>query len=295
MKILVTGINGFVGKILHPLLLERGHEVFGIDLKGNEDNVFSVDITDFKKVEDAVLQISPQAIVHLAGIAIVNFDDPKSLYDINVIGTLNILGAANKLKEKPNFLFISSSQVYGNVPIQNLPITEKHLIAPINHYGSSKAAAERIALAFHQEAGLPLVIARPFNHIGQGQTTNFIIPKLVKAFKAKQPTLNLGNTKVERDFLDVRDIAMTYSKLIEIFPDGKIYNIASGVGISISKVLESLEDLTGNKVEIIADKTLFRKNEIISVLGDASFLRKDLGWEPQFRVADTLAWMLEDG
>jgi len=294
MKILVTGINGFVGKILRPLLLEQGHEVFGLDLKGNEDNVFAVDITDSKKVEDAVLQISPQAIIHLAGIAVVNFDNPKDLYDINVNGTLNLLLATSKLKEKPNFLFISSSQVYGRVAERDLPIRESHFINPINHYGASKAAAEKIALAFHQEAGLPLVIARPFNHIGRGQTTNFVLPKIVEAFKKKEASLTLGNINVERDFLDVRDIAVAYLKLIENFSDGKIYNIASGVGISLAKLIEKLEELTGHKPKIIKDQALFRKNEIASVLGAANLLKKKIDWQPKFKLEETLAWMLLD-
>ena len=292
MKILVTGINGFVGQILYPLLLEQGHEVFGLDLRGDGKNIFAADITDYKEVEDLVLKISPQAIIHLAGIAIVNFKDPKSLYDINVNGTLSILSAANKLKEKPKFLFISSSQVYGLVAQKELPITEGHPVNPLNHYGASKAAAERIALAFNQEAGLPLVIARPFNHIGKGQTTNFVLPKIVEAFKSKQVSLNLGNIYVERDFLDVRDIAIGYLKIVENFSDGKIYNLASGVGITIAKVIEKLEELTGYKPKVVKDEDLFRKNEIMSVVGVANLIQEEIGWQPKFSLEETLTWML---
>ena len=293
MKILITGVNGFVGKILSRELTETGYDVLGVDLKGN-NNTFSVDITDFDSINSVIKKCNPDYIIHLAAISKVDYKNPTKLYNINIFGTNNILTSAINMKKIPGILLVSSSQVYGNVDEVSLPITENRPVNPINHYGSSKAAAENIAKTFNMEYNLPLTIVRPFNHVGVGQDIHFVVPKIVKAFKQRKNILELGNIQTIRDFLDVRDVVKAYIKIIEKFPDGEIFNLSSGKGIKISGIISKLEDITGHKIQLSKADPFIRKNEIKNVIGDSSKIMDYLNWEPCYDIDDTLKWMIND-
>jgi nucleoside-diphosphate-sugar epimerase len=292
MKILVTGINGFVGKHLRKKLIERNHDVFGIDLKGNDKNIFFVDIRNLDEVKKCILNIEPEIIVHLAAISKVDYRDPTQLYNINTTGTINILTSAIQLDTIPKFLLISSSQVYGSYSRNKKLITEDCPIKPINSYGASKASCEIIAGSYNIEYKLPLQIVRTFNHIGRGQDPHFVIPKIIKSVKDKQESIELGNINAVRDFLDVRDVVSAYILLIENFQNGEIYNVASGKGYSISEILDILERITGKKLIVNVDSEFIRNVDIDVVLGDASKIMSHMNWSPEFEIEETLKWML---
>lgn len=292
MRVLITGINGFVGKILNEKLVEKGHEVYGVDLQGNGENIFSLDITDPERVTECTGDIAPDFIYHLAAISRVDVNNPGSIFNVNINGTLNLLSAGIMLERMPRFVFISSSQVYGNVDRSLQPIGEDIPVAPVNLYGASKAAGENIARAFHVEFGLPLVILRPFNHTGHGQTENFFIPKLAGAFKREQNEIPVGNVDVYRDFLDVRDVVRAYQKVMEHFPDGGIFNISSGRSIPLSEVISLLREFSGHDPVLVYRNDLRRKNEIFYSQGDSSKIRQRLNWEPRYTIVDTIRWML---
>jgi GDP-6-deoxy-D-talose 4-dehydrogenase len=292
VRILVSGINGFVGSYLKNILEERGHEIFGIDIRNDDKAVFSIDLLDLKALSETVLSINPDAVIHLAGIAQVDFKNPNIIYNVNVIGTANLLTACAGLSNPVKFLFISSSQVYGHVPENKLPVDESFPVCPVNHYGASKAACEDIVRAFSYEIGIEFVIARPFNHTGKGQTSNFVIPKIVEAFKNRNSSIELGNTDTVRDFLDVRDVVRAYADIIENFKNGEVYNIASGRGIKISEVIEKLEELTSHKITIMHKEYLQRKSEIMTVIGNADKIYSSLLFKPRYNLIDTLKDML---
>jgi nucleoside-diphosphate-sugar epimerase len=294
MKILITGINGFVGPILRKALETKGHTVYGIDLQSRDPHVYPFDITDANAVMRCVQEISPDFIYHLAAISKVAYEDPSILYTININGTINLLAASANLKKKPNFLFISSCQVYGIVDDSNQPITEETRVNPINHYGASKCAAEHIARVFHTISELPVAIVRPFNHTGRGQTPDFIIPKIIRAVKDKKKEIILGDTAVIREFMDVRDIVEIYSDLCEQFPDGKTFNIASGKGYKISDILQLIQNMTGVQLKIKSSESLFRKNEIKKLIGDGTALNKLYDWKPAYGIKETLEWLLSE-
>lgn len=295
MKILITGINGFVGNKLYKFLLEKGYcEISGIDINSDADNITALNITDREAVHDAVLSIKPDFIFHLAAIARVDVNDLQNIFDVNVNGTLNLLTACLKPGVKPGFLFVSSSQVYGFVQKSSQPINEDYPLRPVNSYGASKAAAENIAMSFYHEFGLPLVIARPFNHTGRGQSTDFVIPKLVEAFKQNQKEVKLGNTEVYRDYLDVRDVVSAYYSIMKDFRPGEIYNISSDIAIRIFDIVSMLREITGHNPDIVNDKAFIRKNDIPFIKGNSSKIRDNLGWEPVYDTMHTLRWMLED-
>ncbi len=291
MKILITGINGFVGRILKEDLLNKDYSVFGMDAAGKGDNFHRVDITDYQSVLDCILSVEPDYIYHLAGISFVNTGDVEMIYDVNTSGTLNVLRASIRLKKMPKFLFVSSSQVYGIVDEVNQPIKENCPVNPVNHYGASKSAGESMVMAYCREYGLPAVIVRSFNHTGKGQYKNFIIPKLVEAFKNHDKILKIGNIEVMRDFLDVRDVIRAYITVIENYNDAEIFNVCKGEGVFISGIIGMLEDIAGFKIEMEMSGDLLRKNEITHAIGDNNKL-KSTGWMPEYDMIDTLKWMM---
>ena len=294
MRICVTGIQGFVGPHLRDYLRAKGHEVIGIDRRGQGSDNRNIDITDPEAVRQCIQDIAPEAIVHLAAISHVAFGNTETLYAVNVMGTRHILDAAVRLATMPRILLVSSSQVYGVVPTAQQPINEQVPVRPVNHYGASKAAAEQIAFAYYHEHGLPVAIVRPFNHTGRGQDPSFVIPKIVAAVREKKVSIELGNIDVVRDFLDVRDVVAAYAAMIDDFPDGVIYNIASGRGYRLTEVVRLIEETAGIALAITSQPTLIRTNEIQLAIGDSSAFRKRYRWQPSYELRDTLSWMLAD-
>lgn len=288
MKVLITGCNGFVGTYLTKELTEMGIDVWGIDIKSNSKQNIAASIMDTNALNDIVKQVNPDYVIHLAAIANVNHSDKSLIYDINFKGTLNLLNASIQAVTMPRFLYISSSLVYGNVPIEKLPIDETFNVEPVNHYGASKAAAEIAVKAFASEYGLEYVIVRPFNHTGVGQTENFVIPKMVNAFKRKDAKIELGNINTIRDFTDVRDVVRAYAGILNNFKNGEIYNLATGNGNTISNVIEKLKILSGHEMVIEIKDFLVRKSEVQSVIGDPRKIKNELGWKPNYCFDDTL-------
>jgi len=293
MKVLVTGINGFVGQHLRKELQIRSHDVWGIDVDSADAKVVEADILNPHRLSNVVKYIEPDSVIHLAAIANVDHRDPSALYSINFNGTINLLNACRELEKKPQFLFISSSQVYGNVPAQELPIDETFPFNPVNHYGAGKAAAEMTVMAFAAEYGLPYVIARPFNHTGPGQTDRFVVPKIVNAFRERAEFIELGNIDTVRDFTDVRDIVKAYASVLENFRNGEVYNISSGIGITVAEIFNMIKKITGENVNIKKRESLVRGNEIQAVIGNSSRLRKSTGWSPEILIEKTLKDMIE--
>lgn len=268
MKVLITGINGFVGTYLAAALSAKQHDVYGLDTVALKENTFKADLCSEQEVFQVIDALKPQMVFHLAGISKAAGENPEEIYQINVNGTLNLLTACSSLEALPRFLFASSSQVYGNVPASEQPIAETRFFMPVNHYGASKAAAESLIMAFHHEKKLPVCILRPFNHTGPGQSPFFLIPKLVQAFKKKQPQIILGNLNVTRDFTDVRDIGRIYACFVENFPNGETFNIGSGIGYTLTGVIEILKSLTGFNPEIVSSPDFIRPNDISYAVGN---------------------------
>jgi GDP-6-deoxy-D-talose 4-dehydrogenase len=294
MKILITGINGFVGRILRRSLETRGHQIYGIDIESSDPDVSAVDITDQTAVIRCLERISPDAVCHLAAISRVDYSDPSRLYSINVNGTINLLTACVRLEPHPKFLLASSCQVYGIVGDEKQPISESCEVRPVNHYGASKAAAEYIAQGFHKVHGLPMAIVRPFNHIGRGQDPHFVIAKIINAIKEKKAEIELGNLAVIREFLDVRDVVVVYTKLMEQFPDGMILNIASGRGYRVYDIIQLLQEITRTPLKIKNAESLLRQNEMVKLVGDDSALKQLYNWHTTFTIRETLEWILSE-
>ncbi len=291
MKVLITGINGFVGRYLKGHLLSLGYDVYGTDNQSHDADTFQADIRDKDELSKILSRVKPDEIYHLAGISHVTLGKTEDYYQVNTVGTLNLYEAVKQSCPEAKILFISSSNVYGTVPEHEQPITEQQPLHPVSHYASSKAGAEMLSYTYISE-GLHIVISRSFNHTGTGQLENFIIPKLVKAFAAKQPFIELGNTYTKRDFLDVRDVVRAYRTIVENGSPGDVFNVCSGTTYSIDDIIGYMHGLTNHRIEIRHAKAFMRSIDPVLFVGDNTKIKK-LGWKPEIPLTKTIEDMLK--
>ena len=194
-------------------------------------------------------------------------------------------------------LTISSAEVYGIVTPDELPLSETSQVRPASPYAASKAAAEQVALQAARGFGQRVLVARPFNHVGPGQAPAFAVPALAKrivdAQAAGATTLTVGTLTTRRDFTDVRDVVVAYRLLVEKGAAGEVYNVASGVDVSIAEIAESLLTLAGADLEFVEDPALIRPVDVPVLRGDAGRIREATGWSPRIPLKATLADVLE--
>lgn len=278
MRLLLTGADGFTGIHLAVAAKLSGYEVFA--LQGN--------LQDVQSICQQVLDIAPTHVIHLAGISHATGDDELAYYDVNLLGSLNLLEALSQLPIQPQKIILAStSHVYGNNV--HSPITEKELPAPISHYAMSKLAMEYMSRPFLDR--LPIVVTRPFNYTGIGHAEYFVIPKIVNHFQRKAEVIELGNLDVLREYNDVRDVCEVYLKLLAHGAPGEAYNIASGRSYSLHQVIGALEKISGDSLVATVNPHFVRANEIFNLSGDSAKLEgciESVGWRP---LEDTLEWM----
>ena len=280
MKILLTGAAGFTGLFFKSAAEAAGHQV--VALRAN--------LTDKAAVSAEVLQVAPDAVVHLAAISFVGHADDTAFYGVNVVGTMNLLSALAALPSRPRcVLLASSANIYGNCDAS--PITEAQAPAPVNHYAMSKLAMEHMAMTYLDR--LPIVITRPFNYTGPGQPPQFLIPKLVSHFARKAERIELGNLHVEREFNDVRMVCDAYLRLLESGVPGQAYNVCSGQPYTLQHVIATLEQLTGHSMDVQVNPAFVRANEVHRLCGSPDKLLRATGVLPAYGLEQTLSWMLE--
>lgn len=227
-------------------------------------------LNDIAALDAEILKISPDLVIHFAGISFVASKDNEAFYRVHALGTSNLLNALLKLDKLPRkILLASSATIYGNSA--NLFSTETQTPSPIDHYAMSKVAMEEMAKTYFDK--LPIVIARPFNYTGPGQKDNFLIPKLVKHFVNKAPHIELGNLEVEREFNDVSMICEAYLALLQFGESGEIYNVCSGQAKSLKNVVDTLSQITKHQIQIEVNPDFIRANEVHRMCGDPAKLR----------------------
>jgi len=289
-RALITGIRGFTGHYLKRELTEAGYEVYGIAASSREEGerIFECDLRNEERLTEIVKSIQPDVVAHLAAISFVAVNDVRSIYEVNLIGSLNLLRALSQCEKKPRMvLLISSANIYGNA--DRLPIAESQPPAPRNDYGVSKLAMEHMALLW--EDRLPIVVARPFNYTGVGQTLDFLPAKIVDHFRRKARTIELGNLEVARDFSDVRDVVRAYRSLLEAPVAAKTFNVCSGTSHSLASMLRTMSDIAGYEINVEVNPAFVRQNEIARLEGDPSALRTAIGFFPSRPLSETLRWM----
>jgi len=279
MRILVTGLDGFTGRYLKLELEAHAHTVIGL----------SCDLTNPVAVAKEVAEVDPEVVIHLAAVAFVGHANANAFYEVNLIGTRNLLVALEEnVSSLRSVLLVSSANVYGNSSEGRL--SEHVILNPANDYAVSKLAMERMAYLWLDR--LPLFVVRPFNYTGVGQAESFLIPKIVAHFQTKQPVIELGNLEVWRDISDVRMVAEIYRKLIELGPVGETFNVCSGRTHSLYEVLMMCEKIKGYHLEVKVNPMFVRENEVRVLCGDNNALKKAVGDWHQYEFEETLRWMM---
>jgi GDP-6-deoxy-D-talose 4-dehydrogenase len=305
--VLITGIRGFTGRYLAAELANAGYRVFGTVFDPprplreppphadetllpsvEQFDLVEADLLDAEAIAAAIRVIRPRFVIHLAAITHVAYGDVDHMYRVNVVGARNLLAALVASDARPDkVLLASSANVYGNAGIE--VIDEATPPQPANDYGVSKLAMEYMARTWLDR--LPLLLARPFNYTGAGQSTAFLIPKIVDHFRRRERSIELGNLDVARDFSDVRDVAAIYHRLLESDAVGTVVNICSGAACSLRDVISMLEAFAGYAIRVNVNPAFVRANEIRVLRGSPQRLDALVGAIERRPLSDTLRWM----
>jgi GDP-4-dehydro-6-deoxy-D-mannose reductase len=288
-RVLVTGSGGFVG----------GHFCSRYGGIPFEDQDGAVDLCDGRRVRSAIASLMPEAVLHLAAQSSVasSFDDPDSTFNVNFMGTLNLLQALSAVKFQGVFLYVGSADVYGRTSEAELPTRETQALRPRSPYAVSKVAAEALCYQWSQTHNFRVVLARPFTQIGPGQDKRFAIAdfadQIVDMRRGRKPPLMVtGDLDVTRDFTDVRDTVRAYRMLLENESNGEVFNICSGRERSLRSLAEELLQIAGVHAEIQVDAARLRASEQRRMIGDPSKIRTLLGWSPEISLKTTLTDIL---
>jgi GDP-4-dehydro-6-deoxy-D-mannose reductase len=290
MRVLITGITGFAGSHLADYARSEGAEVSGLSRSTG------VDLTDVAALRRTVGDARPDIVFHLA--AQTSGNDAAQLNRSNVEGTRNLLEAAAALDSKPRILVASSSAVYGAGPAPGTPIAEDAPLAPGGAYAAAKAEQDRLADELGRELGLSVIRARAFNQTGPGEKDSFVASSVARQIAEieaglREPRIAIGRTDTIRDFSDVRDIARGYWLAATQGDPGEVYNLASGRGVSIQAILDTLLSLSPARVAVEEDPARMRPSDVPVQVGDPSKAERALGWKAEIPLERTLADLLQ--
>lgn len=290
MKTLVTGHSGFVGRHF----MARYSAIPLADSRGR------IDLHDTERLRCFISTAKPKWVVHLAAASSVveSLKDERAVYETNVLGTLGLLDALKVTGFKGRFLYISSSEVYGALPDSRLPASEQLCPQPRNPYAASKTMAETLCQQWMYQAGFEIIIARPFNHTGPGQSDRFSVAGFARQVAEIQLGLRdrkvvVGDLSAVRDFLDVRDVVTAYQMLLEKGRAGEIYNVASGEGRSLGTILNLIVEEARVNIEIEVEPARLRAADVARMVGDPAKVKAHADWRPCYAIRKTVSDMLE--
>lgn len=290
-RLLVTGRHGFVGSSIANHLARQRQPAWSL-----AEISPALDLRDSAQALAAVRAAQPDAVIHLAAQSFVpeSFRDPRTTLDVNLYGTLNLLDALRSVKFSGRLLFVGTGEIYGLVPEADLPIDERHVTAPRNPYAVSKVAAEALCYQWFASERMDIVLARPFNHIGAGQSDRFALSDFarqlagIKSGRA-QPVLSVGDIDVTRDFTAVDDVVEAYFALLDRGEPGETYNVCSGVERSVRSLLDRLIALSGIDVRVETDEARLRKSEQRRIYGNPAKIERATGWRVATPIDNALA------
>jgi GDP-4-dehydro-6-deoxy-D-mannose reductase len=305
-KALITGVTGFTGSHLAEYLLKKGIEVHGtIRWRSKTDNIQDIrdqinlveaDMRDAHSMRSVINDVAPDVIFHLAAQSFVpaSWRSPADTLEINAIGTVNLFEAVKDSSCEPVIQIAGSSEEYGLVYPEELPISEKNPLRPLSPYGVSKVATDLLGFQYFKNFGLKIIRTRAFNHSGPRRGEVFVdsnfAKQLVEIEKGlKKPILRVGDLSSQRDFTDVRDIVKAYYLAIMKCVPGEVYNICSETSRTIQEVLDTLIELTESSgVKVEADPKRFRPTDVAVLRGDCSKFKKQTGWKPEIPFRKTM-------
>lgn len=310
MRALITGVGGFVGRHLARRLAGEGLEVWGIDRgKGGPEQpavdgvrrVVHADLMDRDQTRRAIGEAAPDLVFHLAAQAApaVAWKDPHATLHNNVFAQLGLLEALRDAGSAARIVVASSGEVYG-APAgpDELPVKETNPLRPTNPYALSKAAQDLMGYQYFSSYGMAIVRARPFNHLGPGQSADFVAPafaqQVVEAEQGlREPVVRVGNLEAMRDFTDVRDVVRAYHLLALQGEPGEVYNIGSGAAVSVQSLLDFFLAHARVAIRVERDPERDRPVDVPCVYADTAKLRQATGWEPSVPIEETLSDVLE--
>ncbi|WP_287153745.1 GDP-mannose 4,6-dehydratase [Candidatus Solincola tengchongensis] len=306
MRILITGITGFVGSHLAEYALSRGDvEVFGTvrwrsrmeNIEGILDRVCLVDcdLRDAVAVRKTLEEVRPEYIFHLAAQSFVptSWKAPAETLFTNIISELNLLEAMRDLDLKARIHVAGSSEEYGLVFEDETPITEENPLRPLSPYAVSKVAQDMLAYQYHRSYGLYTVRTRAFNHEGPRRGHVFVTSNFAKQIAEiekgkKEPVIEVGNLNARRDFTDVRDMVKAYWLALEKGEPGEVYNIGSGRAVTIREMLDILLSFTDREIEVRPVPERMRPSDVELLVCDCTKFRELTGWKPEIPLEKTL-------
>lgn len=302
---LITGAAGFAGRhLVAELEAQTAWEIIGLSRRterlGQRAQSIACDLLDRQHLERVIGHYRPDAVFHLAAQSYVPkaFADPAATLSNNIVGQVNLFQALLKYDLRPAVLVVSSSEIYGPVEAEELPVRESAPLRPTNPYAVSKATQDMLGFQYFYSQGLPVVRVRPFNHAGPGQSDRFVVSgfarQVAQAEAGKtEPSLLVGNLEAQRDFLDVRDVVRAYRMVIDAGEPGEVYNISSGRPCSIASIVERLVAMARIPLDVRQDPARMRPADTPVIYGDASKLMERTGWRPTIPIEQTLADTLE--
>ncbi len=289
-RLMVTGATGFVGGFIRQAV-EAKENSYGLGLIAPK----AMELRDPESVTKACAEAQPDFVIHLAAQSFVpdSFSNPRETYEVNFFGTLHLLQGLKKNGFKGRLLYVGSGDMYGLVTPEILPVTENIPLKPRNPYAVSKVAAEALCYQWSQTEGVDVVMVRPFNHIGPGQSDRFVVSDFARQVMEiklglRKAEISVGDIDVTRDFTDVRDVVRAYLMLLSDGINGEAYNVCSGKEHSIRGMLESLLALAGVTVNIHQDSARLRPAEQRRVYGSYDKLRSSTGWQPEIGLQQSL-------
>ncbi len=302
-KVLITGGTGFIGSALSKHLQQLGHEVFVLDdlsfgrrhLAGvPDDRFFQVDIRDRKATQAVFDATRPNWVLHLAAVHFIPYcnEHPAEAADININGTISVLDAAQTTGSVEQVFVASTAAVY---PIADGAMSEDHALGPMDIYGTTKLATEKLASEFHLRTRIPTIVGRFFNAFGPNETNPHLFPTIQRQILDGARTLKLGNLDPKRDYIHTEDMSRAMSALLNAGITGyDTFNIGRGIEYSVREIVEAFERQLGEKLTIEVDPARVRKVERMHLLADVRKLKQATGWEPMWGIDEGVATLLRE-
>ena len=307
-KYLITGCTGFVGKHFLKYLddNEMPAQVLGIDINLPDERQSDYkcirwhyeifDLLDTDKLTNIMYQFQPNLILHLASYSSVAFSwkEPISSFQNNTNIFLNLLEAVRKLNLKARILSVGSSEEYGKVSEENLPLTENSPLMPVSPYAVARVSQELLSKIYVDGYGLDIIMTRSFNHLGSGQKEIFALSSFAKQIveikKAglEEGELLVGDISVVRDFVDVRDVVSAYYLILQKGKRGEVYNVCTGRGISLEEIIKKMAAVLGVKVRVRMGEKLMRPTDNSVIIGSNEKLKRETDWQIRYSMEESL-------
>lgn len=308
-KALITGITGFVGSHMAELLLRESVEVYGIQRwRSKTENIEHIqdkikfeeaDLLDAHSLYTVIDKIKPDYIFHLAAQSFVqsSWASPTQTLEVNIIGSAHLFEAVRKTGLPIAIQIACSSEEYGKVLPNEVPIKETNPLRPLSPYAVSKLAMDYLGYQYHESYDMRIIRTRGFNHTGPRRGDVFAESSFAKQIaeieKGKRaPIVYVGNLEAKRDYTDVRDMARAYYLAVQKCDSGEVYNIATGKAWKIKDVLDLLISMAKVKVEIKPDPARMRPSDVEILIGDNSKFVAKTGWKPEIPFETTMADLL---